>query len=78
MVFSSSATVYGDAPPPLSESAAYAPTNPYGQTMVMCEQILKDLIVSDSDWSTVILRYFTDRLLTPKQYYPDSYRGRTG
>ena len=58
MVFSSSATVYGDAPPPLSESAAMSPTNPYGQTKVICEQILRDLIIGDNNWSTVILRYF--------------------
>ncbi|MEO5663895.1 MAG: UDP-glucose 4-epimerase GalE [Nocardioides sp.] len=60
LVFSSSATVYGDhAPVPYQED--YEPlqaSNPYGWTKVMVEQILRDLAVSDRSWRIGILRYF--------------------
>lgn len=59
MLFSSSATVYrSDNAMPLDESAALGCTNPYGWTKLMIEQILRDLCVSDKDWSVVALRYF--------------------
>ncbi len=60
IVFSSSATVYGEFnPSPYLESMPVGvPTSPYGQTKVMCEQILRDLYVSDKDWSISLLRYF--------------------
>ena len=60
IVFSSSATVYGDpAELPLKETSAMNPTtNPYGTTKVMQEQMLKDLCASDSEWTAVLLRYF--------------------
>ena len=59
LVFSSSATVYGDPETvPIRESAPYAPTNPYGQTKRMIEQILIDLKASWQDFSVAILRYF--------------------
>lgn len=65
IVFSSSATVYGgdDKPPfnkaPFVETMPVgSPTNPYGQTKLMIEQILRDLWVSDNEWSIVLLRYF--------------------
>ena len=59
MVFSSSATVYGAAQPPLSEEMPVGDvTNPYGRTKFMIEQILRDLCVSDPEWSVVLLRYF--------------------
>ncbi len=58
-VFSSSATVYGDPERlPLVESAPLSATNPYGQTKLMGEQILRDLGASDPAWQTAILRYF--------------------
>ena len=59
IVFSSSATVYG-APDavPIPETAALRPTNPYGWSKYMIEQILRDLHVADSDWRITILRYF--------------------
>ena len=58
-VFSSSATVYGDAKEvPIPESAPLSATNPYGQTKLMAEQILGDLAVSDDRWSILALRYF--------------------
>ena len=59
MVFSSSATVYGmNNPVPFREEMPTSATNPYGYTKVMIEQMLRDLAVSDPDWSIVMLRYF--------------------
>ena len=58
-VFSSSATVYGDpARLPIREGDALAATNPYGQTKLMGEQILRDLGAADTGWQTACLRYF--------------------
>jgi UDP-glucose 4-epimerase len=58
LVFSSSATVYGDNVSPLNETMATSATNPYGQTKLMIEHILFDLAKSDSEWSIACLRYF--------------------
>lgn len=59
LIFSSSATVYGSAGvPPLNEQAPLAPTNPYGQSKYMVEQILQDLGNSDPEWRISVLRYF--------------------
>ena len=59
IVFSSSATVYGKpASLPITEDFPLHTTNPYGSTKLMIEMILKDLYVSDNDWSIAILRYF--------------------
>lgn len=60
IVFSSSATVYGvNNPVPYVETMpTNSSTNPYGYTKVMIEQILKDVCVSDGDWSVALLRYF--------------------
>ena len=59
IVFSSSATVYGlNNPSPLVENMPTSATNPYGYTKVMLEQILRDLEVSDKEWSVALLRYF--------------------
>lgn len=59
IVFSSSATVYGDpATVPIKENFPKSATNPYGQTKLMIEQILEDIYVSDNEWSVVLLRYF--------------------
>ena len=59
IVFSSSATVYG-APKtvPIKEDFPLSTTNPYGSTKLMIEQILKDVCISDKDFSAIILRYF--------------------
>lgn len=58
-VFSSSACVYGDpATVPITEEFPLQPTNPYGQTKVMIEQILKDLHVTDPSLNIALLRYF--------------------
>lgn len=59
IVFSSSATVYGDpASVPIREDFPLGPTNPYGRTKWMIEEILRDLHVSDPSWNMVLLRYF--------------------
>ena len=59
MVFSSSATVYGDPEQvPITESSRLQVTNPYGRTKLMCEDILRDLQASDPRWHVAILRYF--------------------
>lgn len=59
LVFSSSATVYGDPRTlPLTESAPCLPTNPYGRTKLMIEDILSDLHGADSEWRIARLRYF--------------------
>ena len=59
IIFSSSATVYGDPSSlPVNESESCKPTNPYGQTKLIIEQLLQDLYVSDSTWRIARLRYF--------------------
>ncbi|WP_163337691.1 UDP-glucose 4-epimerase GalE [Desulfopila sp. IMCC35008] len=59
MVFSSSATVYGDpATVPITEDFPLSCTNPYGRTKLMIEEILQDLYVADRSWNIVLLRYF--------------------
>ncbi|MCO4800021.1 MAG: UDP-glucose 4-epimerase GalE [Colwelliaceae bacterium] len=59
LVFSSSATVYGENnTSPLKETMATSATNPYGQTKLMVENILFDLAKSDEQWSIACLRYF--------------------
>lgn len=58
-VFSSSACVYGDPEKsPVKEDADLKPENPYGQTKLMGEQILRDLEASDPRWKVAYLRYF--------------------
>lgn len=59
LVFSSSATVYGENPnPPFDELQPTSATNPYGWTKVMMEQIFRDLCTANSDWNVILLRYF--------------------
>ena len=59
IVFSSSATVYGDpATLPITENFPLSATNPYGRTKLMIEEILQDLFGSDPAWHIVLLRYF--------------------
>ena len=59
LVFSSSATVYGDPQQlPLSEQHPLSATNPYGQTKLVIENMLRDLYRSDPSWRLSILRYF--------------------
>ena len=59
IVFSSSATVYGDPHRvPITEDFPLSATNPYGRTKLMIEEILRDLHVSDPAWNIALLRYF--------------------
>ena len=59
LVFSSSATVYGNPEKlPIKEDFPLYTTNPYGSTKLMIENILKDIHKSDNSWNIVILRYF--------------------
>ena len=59
IVFSSSATVYGNPKSlPIKEDFPLSTTNPYGSTKLMIEDILRDLYTSDNNWSIAILRYF--------------------
>ena len=58
-VFSSSATVYGDPEQlPITEDAPLGATNPYGQTKLISETVLRDLGAADPAWQTACLRYF--------------------
>lgn len=59
LVFSSSATVYGDPHTvPVKEDFPLSATNPYGRSKLMIEDILRDLYASDPDWNIALLRYF--------------------
>ncbi len=59
LVFSSSATVYGDpATVPVAEDAPTGATNPYGRSKLMVEQVLADLAQADPEWRIATLRYF--------------------
>jgi UDP-glucose 4-epimerase len=58
-VFSSSATVYGDPQfLPYTENHPLNPKNPYGNTKLIIEKFLKDLVASDCEWKVAVLRYF--------------------
>jgi UDP-glucose 4-epimerase len=59
LVFSSSATVYGESnQPPLTEDMPISAINPYGWSKVMMERVFTDLHVSDAAWNVILLRYF--------------------
>ena len=59
VVFSSSATVYGEPERlPIDEKCGLSATNPYGNTKLIIEDILRDLSKSESDWNILLLRYF--------------------
>lgn len=59
LVFSSSATVYGDPHTvPIAENFPLSATNPYGRTKLMIEEILRDIYASDRNWNIALLRYF--------------------
>jgi UDP-glucose 4-epimerase len=60
IIFSSSATVYGDPAmiPITEECPKKTPTNPYGQTKTMLEQVLMDIQKADPEWNVILLRYF--------------------
>lgn len=59
LVFSSSATVYGNPHTvPIDEEFPLSATNPYGRTKLMIEEMLRDLYIADNNWNIAILRYF--------------------
>eukprot|EP01047_Picozoa_sp_COSAG01_P064852 COSAG01_NODE_8655_length_2706_cov_12.197929_2_plen_353_part_00 len=59
LVFSSSATVYGEPEKlPITEECALSATNPYGRTKLFLEEIMRDLYISDDEWNILLLRYF--------------------
>lgn len=59
IVFSSSATVYGDPhSTPIKEDFPLSATNPYGRSKLFIEEILRDVFISDNSWKVVLLRYF--------------------
>ena len=59
LIFSSSATVYGNPHKvPITEDFPLSPTNPYGRTKLMIEEILRDLHCADHTWNIALLRYF--------------------
>lgn len=59
LVFSSSATVYGDLhSPPLTEDLSLSAPNPYGRTKLMLEEILRDFVAANEGWSIALMRYF--------------------
>ena len=72
LVFSSSATVYSpEATSPIDEDSPLGPTNPYGRTKLMIEDILRDLAASDDSWGIALLRYFNP-------VYPDPFESGGG
>lgn len=71
LVFSSSATVYGDKnAPPYHEEMTLSATNPYGQTKLMIEQMIDDMAKADTRWRAAKLRYFN-----PVGAHPSGYIG---
>jgi UDP-glucose 4-epimerase len=59
IIFSSSATVYGDPERlPIDESCRLSTTNPYGSTKLMMENIMQDVYKADNEWNVILLRYF--------------------
>ncbi len=71
LVFSSSATVYGDPHAvPINESFPLSATNPYGRSKLMIEEILRDVSKADPRWGIVLLRYFN-----PVGAHPSSTMG---
>ena len=59
LVFSSSATVYGEPQAvPVDEGAPIGATNPYGWSKCLIEQLLRDLAAAEPSWRTALLRYF--------------------
>ncbi len=71
IVFSSSATVYGDPEVvPVSEAAPYRPASPYGRSKRMVEELLFDLYAADPEWRIAVLRYFN-----PVGAHPSAFIG---
>lgn len=76
MVFSSSATVYGESPLiQFSENFPLSPVNPYGRSKMMVEDILRDLSASDAAWRVALLRYFNPAGAHPSGMIGEDPRG---
>jgi UDP-glucose 4-epimerase len=76
MVFSSSATVYGDQKSvPIKEDASTGPANPYGRTKLVIEDILRDLAASEPGWKVALLRYFNPVGAHPSALIGEDPRG---
>jgi UDP-glucose 4-epimerase len=76
LVFSSSATVYGDsAALPIREDLPLGATNPYGRSKLMIEEMLRDLHASDPAWRIAILRYFNPAGAHPSGRIGENPRG---
>lgn len=78
LVFSSSATVYGDPAPgacPLAEGAPLRPSNPYGHTKLCVERMLRDLAASEDGWQILSLRYFNPAGAHPSGRIGEAPRG---
>jgi UDP-glucose 4-epimerase len=80
IIFSSSATVYGEPQTvPIGEDASLGwPTNPYGCSKLMIEQILQDLASADSRWSIALLRYFNPVGAHPSGQIGEDPKGTPG
>ncbi|MDD0814599.1 UDP-glucose 4-epimerase GalE [Curvibacter sp. HBC28] len=79
MVFSSSATVYGDPESlPLTETSRLGPINPYGQSKLMVEHILRDVATAHPDWRVACLRYFNPVGAHPSGLMGEDPRGVPG
>ena len=77
LVFSSSATVYGDqATPPFHEELRpLEPTSPYGQTKIMTERLLADVAAADPRWRIAVLRYFNPVGAHPSGFIGEDPKG---
>ncbi|MFW2421908.1 MAG: UDP-glucose 4-epimerase GalE [Porticoccaceae bacterium] len=77
LIFSSSATVYGDNNPiPYLESMPLSATSPYGRSKVMCEQILMDMTAAEPSWQIIALRYFNPVGAHPSGEIGEDPRGK--
>jgi UDP-glucose 4-epimerase len=76
MVFSSSATVYGEPERvPLTEDCGLKPANPYGRSKLTVEEMLRDLAHADGEWSICILRYFNPVGAHPSGFIGEAPQG---
>jgi UDP-glucose 4-epimerase len=76
IIFSSSATVYGDPESlPISEEAPLRALNPYGRTKLAQEELFRDICAADKDWTAVLLRYFNPVGAHPSGLLGENPRG---
>lgn len=76
IVFSSSATVYGDpATVPITEDFPLSATNPYGRSKLFIEEMLRDIAKSDPEWSISLLRYFNPVGAHPSGWIGEDSKG---